>query len=140
VLDAYLNANHVRVSYDGRRGFIDDMFERVGHTRKVIASFSHFAGVLSTLAASDVIATLPTFAATTYAQMTGLTTCPVPLPVPSFRCFTLWENIRHNEPHHLWLRQFISEVVQKSDTTKPVDSTTSDNSSGRAGALAVVPA
>jgi LysR family transcriptional activator of mexEF-oprN operon len=40
--------------------FIDDMFERAGQTRKVIASFSHFAGVLSTLAASDVIATLPT--------------------------------------------------------------------------------
>lgn len=111
-LEEYFAADHLRVSYDGRRGFIDDMFERAGHTRKVAASFSHFSGALSTLAASDAVATLPTFAAATYARMMGLCVCPVPLPVPSFRCFTVWDDARHNETHHLWLRQFISTIVQ----------------------------
>ncbi|MEQ7918546.1 LysR substrate-binding domain-containing protein [Xanthomonas sp. WHRI 1810A] len=139
-LEDYFEASHVRVSYDGRRGFIDDMFERAGRSRKVMASFSHFAGALSTLAASQGVLTLPTFAAITYARMMNLTVCPVPLAVPSFRCFTVWDNIRHNEAHHLWLRQFISDVVQRGDPAvnpAPAMATAYDP---RADALTIVPA
>ncbi|MBD9516868.1 MULTISPECIES: LysR substrate-binding domain-containing protein [Pseudomonadaceae] len=112
-LEEYFAANHVRVSYDGRRGFIDDMFEAAGYARRVTASFTHFSGALTTLMSSEVIATIPTFAAESYAAMTDLTVSPVPFPVPSFRCFMLWDIARHNKPHHDWLRQFIGELGQK---------------------------
>ena len=114
-IDDYFNADHVRISYDGRRGFIDDIFESAGYARKVIASFSHFSGALSTLASSGAIATLPTFAATAYATMIGLKVSPVPLPVPSYRCFMVWDNARHTDAHHLWLRHFIGEVIQRAE-------------------------
>lgn len=114
-VEDYFNADHVRISYDGRRGFIDDIFESAGYARKVIASFSHFSGALSTLASSGAIATLPTFAATAYAAMMGLTVSPVPLPVPSYRCFLVWDNARHTQAHHVWLRQFIAEVIQRAE-------------------------
>jgi LysR family transcriptional activator of mexEF-oprN operon len=112
-IEEYFNADHVRISYDGRRGFIDDIFESAGYARKVIASFSHFSGALSTLAASDAIATLPTFAAVSYAAMMGLKASAVPLPVPSYRCFVVWDNARHTQAHHLWLRHFVADVIQK---------------------------
>ncbi|MFB4393330.1 MULTISPECIES: LysR family transcriptional regulator [unclassified Pseudomonas] len=111
-LEDYFQANHVRISYDGRRGFIDDMFEAAGYARQVTASFTHFSGALTTLVHSDVIATIPSFAAESYAAMSALTVCPVPFPVPSFRCFMVWDMTKHNKPHHEWLRQFIGEVTQ----------------------------
>ncbi|PWU32026.1 transcriptional regulator, partial [Pseudomonas sp. RW407] len=104
-LEEYFAADHVRISYDGRRGFIDDMFEAAGYARRVIASFTHFSGALTTLMNSEAIATIPTFAAESYAAMTHLSVSPAPLPVPSFRCFMVWDITRHSKPHHEWLRQ-----------------------------------
>lgn len=112
-LEEYFAADHVRISYDGRRGFIDDMFESAGYARRVIASFTHFSGALTTLVSSEAIATLPTFAAESYAAMTQLRASPAPLPVPSFRCFMVWDIAKHGKPHHEWLRQFIGELAQK---------------------------
>jgi LysR family transcriptional activator of mexEF-oprN operon len=108
----YFAANHVRVSYDGRRGFMDDLFEVAGHKRNVVASFTHFAGALSTLVNADVIATIPAFAAETYANMMDLYAGPVPVPVPSFRCFMVWDTVKQNKPHHAWLRQFVAEATR----------------------------
>lgn len=109
-LSDYFAAEHVRVSYDSRRGFIDDHFEASGHIRKVVASFTHFSGALTTLSGSDVVATIPTFAAEAYARMTGLASCGVPFPVPSFRCFMVWDSAKQNKAHHDWLRDFVSDL------------------------------
>lgn len=88
------------------------MFEAAGHARHVTASFTHFSGALTTLMNSAVIATLPSFAARSYAAMTDLSISPVPFPVPSFGCFRVRNIARHNKPHHQWLRQFIGELAQ----------------------------
>ncbi|MGY2253866.1 LysR family transcriptional regulator [Pseudomonas reactans] len=111
-LQDYFSANHVRVSYDGQRGFMDDLFERAGHKRNVVASFTHFSGALSTLMNTQAIATIPTFAAHTYAQMMDLRMGPVPVPVPSFRSFMVWDTAKHTKPHHLWLRNFVAEALR----------------------------
>jgi LysR family transcriptional activator of mexEF-oprN operon len=113
-LEEYFAGEHVRICFDGRRGFIDDLFEKAGHTRKVTASFTHFAGALTTLLSSDVIATIPTFAAGAFAQQMPLTTCPVPLPVPSFRSFMVWDIAKQEKPQHEWIRGFLSRVIQDS--------------------------
>ena len=111
-LDEYLAAEHVRICFDGRRGFIDDIFEKGGHTRKVTASFTHFAGSLTTLLSTDVVATIPTFAALAFSQHMALTTCPVPLAVPSFRTFMVWDVAKQDNLQHEWIRAFISDVTQ----------------------------
>lgn len=112
-LEEYFEASHVRVSYDGRRGFIDDMFESAGYSRRVIASFTHFSGTLTTLMSSEAIATIPTFAAESYAAMARLRMCPAPIPVPSFRCFMVWDMTKNSKPQHEWLRLFIGQLTQK---------------------------
>lgn len=113
--EEYFAAEHVRICFDGRRGFIDDLFEKAGHTRKVTASFTHFAGALTTLLSSDVIATIPTFAARTFSQHMALATAPVPLAVPSFRCFMVWDISKQDKPQHEWIRSFISQITRGID-------------------------
>jgi len=52
----------VRISYNARWGFVDDLLQAEGIPRKVVASFPHFCGAMPVLVFSDTIATLPTFA------------------------------------------------------------------------------
>ena len=108
--DEYLRHEHVRVSFDGRRGFVDDLLESEGIPRRVSASFTHFSGALATLVNSDVIATLPTFAALSYAR---LTVSPVPIFVPAFRVFMVWDVEHNDDPHNRWLRNFIIDTTQE---------------------------
>ncbi|WP_397447995.1 LysR family transcriptional regulator [Pseudomonas sp. NA-150] len=110
--DEYLLHDHVRVSFDGRRGFVDDLLEKEGIVRRVSASFTHFAGALATLVHGDVIATWPTFAALSFARIARLTVSPVPICVPAFRVFLIWEVERNADEQNQWLRNFIIDVTQ----------------------------
>ncbi|WP_232464586.1 LysR family transcriptional regulator [Bordetella genomosp. 8] len=107
--EEYLSRTHVRVSYDGRRGFVDDLFQTAGAVRRVSASFTHFGGVLSVLALGDGIATLPTFAAYAYARIAHLTVSPVPMHVPAFRVFMIWKVQSTADDQNQWLRDFVVE-------------------------------
>lgn len=105
--DEYLAYDHVRVSFDGRRGFVDDLMDSEGIPRRVSASFTHFAGALPVLAFGAAIATLPTFAAYSYARIARLTVSPVPIYVPAFRVFMVWNVKRNADVHNQWLRNYI---------------------------------
>lgn len=111
--DEYLIRDHVRISYDGRRGFIDDLLESEGIARSVSVSFTHFAGALSILVNDDAIATLPTFAAYAYARIARLTVSPVPISVPAFRVFMVWDVARDSDVQNQWLRNFIVEATRE---------------------------
>jgi LysR family transcriptional activator of mexEF-oprN operon len=111
--EEYLSHHHVRVSYDGRRGFVDDLLETEGIPRKVSASFTHFSGILATLVYSDAIATLPTFAAHAYARIARLTVSPVPITVPSFRVFMIWKASKNDDVQNTWLRNFVIETTRE---------------------------
>lgn len=111
--EEYLNRDHLRVSYDGRRGFVDDLFEREGAIRKVSASFTHFAGLLGALTHCDGIATLPTFAAHSLARIARLTVSPVPLLSPAFRVFMIWKIDRNNDEQNYWLRTLLIDIARE---------------------------
>lgn len=114
--EEYLSHDHVRIAFDGRRGFVDDLLESQGIQRRVLASFTHFAGTLPVLAFADAIATLPTFAAYAYARVARLTVSPVPIYVPSFRVFMVWNMKRNTDSSSLWLRNFLVDR-----TRAPID-------------------
>lgn len=124
--DEYLMHEHVRISFDGRRGFVDDLLESEGVARRVSASFTHFSGALATLVHSDVIATLPTFAALSYARIARLTVSPVPIFVPAFRVFMVWDVEHNDDPHNRWLRSFIIDTTQELQRASHTDLRGSD--------------
>ncbi len=111
--DEYLAHPHVRISYDGRRGFVDDLLENEGIRRRVSASFTHFSGALAALVYCDAIATLPSFAAHAYARIARLSVSPVPISTPAFRVFMVWKASRNDDPQNAWLRSFIVDTTRE---------------------------
>lgn len=106
-LTEYVGSGHLRVSYNAQRGFVDELLESQGYTRKAVASISHFAGAISALRAAEVIATIPSYTAYAYADSAGLTACEPPIPVPRFTISLLWRVQREVDPEHTWLRNLI---------------------------------
>jgi len=111
--EEFLSHDHVRISYDARRGFVDDLLQAEGIARKVVASFTHFSGAIAALVYSDAIATIPTFAANAYARIARLTVSPVPISVPSFRIFMIWNVSKSSDRRHIWLRDFVIENTRE---------------------------
>ncbi|MFE1795527.1 LysR family transcriptional regulator [Streptomyces sp. NPDC059517] len=111
-LDDFLAHPHLLISYDGRRGIVDDILEARGLDRRVIASTTHFAGAALHLATLPVLATLPTHAATVYAGLLGLTATAPPIPMPQYAVSSMWHETLTDDPAHLWLRHLVEEATQ----------------------------
>lgn len=112
-LDDFLAHPHLLISYDGRRGIVDDLLEARGLDRRVIASTTHFAGAAVQLANLPALATLPTHAATVYAEALGLTAAAPPLPMPEYTVSSIWHATATDDPGHLWLRQLVDEATPR---------------------------
>lgn len=110
-LDDYLAHPHLLISYDGRRGIVDDLLEARGLDRRVIASTTHFAGAALHLATVPALVTLPTHAATVYADALGLTAAAPPLPMPEYTVSSIWHATATDDPAHLWLRHLVDEAT-----------------------------
>lgn len=103
-LDDYLAHPHLLISFDGRRGIVDDLLEAGGMTRRVIASTTHFAGAALQLTSLPALATLPTHAAVAYAKALGLRCVATPFPMPEYTVTAIWHETRTDDPGHRWLR------------------------------------
>jgi LysR family transcriptional activator of mexEF-oprN operon len=112
--DDYLTHPHLLISYDGRRGIVDDLLEARGLDRRVIASTTHFAGAAIQLATLPALATLPTHAATVYADILGLTAAAPPLAMPQYTVSAIWHSTATDDPAHVWLRRLIDEATRRS--------------------------
>ncbi|MET9450179.1 LysR substrate-binding domain-containing protein [Streptomyces cinerochromogenes] len=106
-LDDYLAHPHLLISYDGRRGIVDDLLDARGLTRRVIASTTHFAGAALHLATVPALATLPAHAAAVYASALGLTATEPPLPMPRYTVSAIWHATVTDDPAHRWLRHLV---------------------------------
>ncbi|MFD7500201.1 LysR substrate-binding domain-containing protein [Streptomyces sp. NPDC059850] len=111
-VDAYLAHPHLLISYDGRRGIVDDVLEARGLDRRVIASTTHFAGAALQLATLPALATLPTHAAIVYADIVGLTASAPPLPMPEYTVSSLWHGTVTDDPAHAWLRHLVEDATR----------------------------
>ncbi|MET8401663.1 LysR substrate-binding domain-containing protein [Streptomyces sp900116325] len=107
-LDDYLAQPHLLISYDGRRGIVDDRLEARGLDRRVIASTTHFAGAALQLATLPALATLPTHAATVYADTVGLTAVAPPLPMPEYAVSSIWHATVTDDPAHVRLCNLVA--------------------------------
>jgi LysR family transcriptional activator of mexEF-oprN operon len=108
-LDAFLRYRHVLVSFDGRRGIVDDLLDAEGLSRTVLSATTHFAGVIVMLKAVDAIATIPEHSALAYAKAANLTTSPPPIRMPTFVVSLVWHASRAADPRNTWLRRQIME-------------------------------
>ncbi|MDQ0618458.1 LysR family transcriptional activator of mexEF-oprN operon [Arthrobacter globiformis] len=110
-LENYLSLRHLLVSFDGRRGLIDDLLEARGLGRAVAGSTSHFAGTITSLKAADVVVSLPRHAAAAIAEAANVTLSELPIPSPLFTVSMVWPLQREADPAHNWLRNFIRSIL-----------------------------
>lgn len=111
-LARYAAANHVLVAPRGTPGsLVDDALAAAGKTRRIAVVVPHFLVVPHIVAASDVIATLPTRMASALAEPLGLLTMPPPVEVPPFQMAMAWHERLHVDARHRWLRDEIVATV-----------------------------
>lgn len=108
----YVAVDHVRVSYDVQRGWVDDMLAARGHKRKVLCAISHFSGLASIMSSMPVVATIPDHAAEVLAGIGDLTRSPVPLHAPRFTISAIWNVRNDGTPENVWVRKVLRELVE----------------------------
>lgn len=122
--DEYVDSQHIRVSYDVQRGWVDDLLAARGHRRHVLCSISHFAGLAPLLLRSPAVATIPEYAARALAAATNLALSPSPLQAPRFSIAAIWNTRLDGAPENQWIRKVLNEfaeVMQHSNLVIPDD-------------------
>lgn len=121
-LEQYLEAPHLLVSFDGRRGIVDDVLEALGHSRTVVGSTAHFAGAAIQLAILPAICTMPTHAATRFAAKLDLQVCEPPIPMPRYDINLVWHVAAAADPAHDWFRSIIIDEIAQTAGQLAVES------------------
>ncbi len=115
----FIEHPHVLVSYDGRRGIVDDLLDARGLQRHIAASTTHFAGVVPLLKSLGALATIPEHAARVFARDAGLALTPVPIDMPLFTVSLVWHELRTADPQNVWLRRRLHDAVAAARSLEP---------------------
>jgi len=111
-LQQFVGLPHVLTSFTGERhGVIDYALARHKLRRRVLVTSSDFASVAVYLKTANALAVLPEDAARTFATALGLTTSPVPIPVPKFALSMAWHAKYTQDAATSWFRQIVKEIV-----------------------------
>jgi DNA-binding transcriptional LysR family regulator len=85
-LERYCDAEHLVVSMTGDpHGFVDDVLEQRGRSRRVALTVPNFTFALSIVAATDLICALPRRFAAAHAARLGVVAVEAPMPLGEFR-------------------------------------------------------
>ena len=114
-LEAFCALPHLLVSTEGGgfRGAADGALERLGRTRRVVASVPSFLLAPHLVADSDLVCLLPRRFAETLGP--GFTLFEPPLALPDFPLSLFWHPRRQADPAHVWFRRLAVSVVRAGD-------------------------
>ncbi|GGJ86112.1 LysR family transcriptional regulator [Pseudomonas matsuisoli] len=117
-MDDFCNRPHAMVSYAGDlNGFMDEELSALGKTRHVVLAVPQFNGLNSLIAGTDIVATVPDFAADTLAAAGGLRVEPLPFETGrAFELSMVWRGAQDNDPAERWLRSRIQMFIGDPDT------------------------
>lgn len=109
-LKSYCDAEHLIVSVDGDlRGIVDQTLERADKARRVAASVPMFFPALSSVQASDLIATIPARLARAHAARFGLAAVAPPLAIRSFPVSAVWHRRTASDGAVTWIREILKD-------------------------------
>lgn len=106
-LDQFCALEFIVVSTNGGgyRSVVDTALEQLGRRRNVVLSVPHFLIVPHLLAASDMVAMLPSRLLKN--ALAGLRTWEPPISIPDYDMAMVWHERMHLQPAHRWLREQI---------------------------------
>lgn len=113
-LDAYCRRRHVLVTYAGDlRGIVDDRLAELGRSREVVLSVAQFGTLPALLAGTDLLATVPDYAADALAAAGGLRSEPLPFASPTYPMSLAWRAASDGDPAEQWIRRALLAAVPK---------------------------
>jgi len=109
-LDAFCRLDHVLVSGSGDlQGVVDLALAAVNRRRRVVASVPQFLAAFASVAASDVVATVPERLARRYATHFGLRAFATPVDAPGFHLVALRGPASANDRAVAWLVEILRD-------------------------------
>ncbi|MFJ3485252.1 LysR substrate-binding domain-containing protein [Pseudomonas sp. NPDC090202] len=118
-LDDYCARPHTMVSFSGDlSGNIDIDLAKVGRARKVVVAVPQFSGLRALLAGTEMIATVPDYAACALVEGCALRAEDPPFPIEPAELSMVWSGVHDNDPAERWLRSRITEFM--SQETRPM--------------------
>lgn len=109
-----VDAGHVQIARDGQAvSLVDAILAASGLRRRIAVVLPSAAGVPHVVAATDLIATLPTRIVKDMAPLPGVRVVPAPLPPVQVSPHLLWHPRTLNSPARAWLRDMIRKAAAK---------------------------
>jgi len=115
-LTTYVQLKHVLVSYAGGRwGWIDDVLEDLGYSRRLEMVVGSFSAVPDLVLDSDMVAAVPRRLAATVARSTPLRVFDLPFPSMTLHFHLAWKRRGVLTPAQRWLSEQIHWVCEGLD-------------------------
>ncbi|RTS97593.1 LysR family transcriptional regulator [Pseudomonas aeruginosa] len=95
---------------------VDEELEKFGRKRKVVLAVPQFNGLGTLLAGTDIIATVPDYAAQALIAAGGLRAEDPPFETRAFELSMAWRGAQDNDPAERWLRSRISMFIGDPDS------------------------
>lgn len=112
-LQQFVALPHVSIEPLGRSYvLIDRLFEGAGIKRRIVLSTPHFMSVPQILAATDLVAMVPSKMAKHFAALGQLQAFEPPVNTPPYPIKQYWHARFHSDPGHRWLRRSIFDLFR----------------------------
>lgn len=109
-LDEFCSRPHALVSFSGDlSGNLDNDLAKLGRSRRVVLAVPQFSGLRSILAGTELLASVPDYAAAALIEGTNLRADDPPFPIVTSDLAMVWSGVTDNDPAERWLR---SKIVQ----------------------------
>lgn len=109
----YLSARHIVVSQRGTKESIDTMLHEDGHSRSTGLVCQNFFAACRSVAASDMLLTMPGHYAQELKNALPVSLRPLPFRVKPIRLEMYWHENKEGGSAHRWMRQQIAEVIRR---------------------------
>lgn len=111
-LDSWCAAEHAIVSFEGGgRGFVDEILEGLGRSRRVAVSLTSFDAVARVVAATRLVAVLPAEVARVAGN--ALVTARAPIALPTLPMLLVWHPRHTTDARHRFLREVVYEAIRR---------------------------
>lgn len=117
-LRQYRSEGHINIVYGTGQHLITKAMKTQGVERRIVLELPGFLGLTITLAATDLIATLPRTIGQTLADIGHLRIYDSPVRIPSFMVKQHWHSRYHDDPANRWLRGLCAQLFAEDRSLK----------------------
>ena len=108
----YLAARHAVVWPEGREHLVERFLNTRHLQRQVALELSHFMSLLTVIASSDLVATVPHDLADFFVSQGNIRVVEPPVKTPEVEVHQFWHQRLHKDAANLWLRSLVHDTLR----------------------------